>query len=239
MYPILARLPHAFLYSYTAVLALAVLGVVAWSAWRATPAVAGWFEAWLAIMLGAVLGGRLAFILGNLAYFAENTAAVWRVGQGGLGLLGAGWGGWLGLWLWARWHKRPWQAYLDFWTMPLLGLYGAGWLACYLHGLAYGRPAPTRHWLTAHLPDNFGVYDERYAVQLWGMGFVLLWGGVAWWWPRWRRGGVLAAVALFHAGHTLWRGDPMPLWGGYRADMWLALATAVVIAFYDTTRARG
>jgi phosphatidylglycerol---prolipoprotein diacylglyceryl transferase len=228
MYPILARLPNAFLYSYTAVFALALLGTAAWNAWRATPALAGWWDGLLAAVAGGLMGGRVAFVLGNWDYFAENSAVIWRMGQGGLGYFGVVYGALVGLWLWGWWHKRPLTPYLDFWAIPLLLLHAAGWLACYLHGLAYGRSAPLAAWYTAVLPDNFGVVDVRYPVQLWGIALYVLAVLATYLWPPMRHWGYSLAVAtLLHALLTLWRGDPMPIWLGYRADMWLGLGTAV------------
>ena len=228
MYPILTRLPYAFLYSYTAVLGLGVLGVVAWSWWRARPEVAGWLDGLLAAGVGAILGGRVAFVLGNLGYFAENNTAVWRIGQGGLGYYGALGGGLLALGMWCWWGKRPLTPYLDFWAMPLILLHAAGWGACYLEGCAYGR-ATWQAWYTAALPDAFGVWAVRYPVQVWGVGLCLLVWGVVWWRKRRPSGWEsLAAINLIHSALTFWRGDPMPLWGDYRADMVLGLGAGLL-----------
>ncbi|MBK8434429.1 MAG: hypothetical protein IPL28_25445 [Chloroflexi bacterium] len=72
MYPILTRLPYAFLYSYTAVLGLGVLGVVAWSWWQARPELAGWLDGLLAAGAGGDFGRPCRFRAGESWLFCRE-----------------------------------------------------------------------------------------------------------------------------------------------------------------------
>jgi phosphatidylglycerol:prolipoprotein diacylglycerol transferase len=95
---------------------------------------------------------------------------------------------------------------LDVLTPGAALLAGCAWLGCLLNGCAYGietYPGQGLLWaLSLELPDLYGIWAPRVAVQLLGAG----WGGVA-----------LAAVIL--AGRR-------PRFEGLVFPLWLALYTA-------------
>lgn len=234
MYPILARFRWGFLYSYTAVWVITLLlalGQTAWLNRQPHFQLPRWLDAVLAAVAGALLGGRLGFVLANLAYFQVHPDEAWQVWRGGYEFGGALLGAGLGFALWAWWLKptRPWMSYADLLSPALALCYAGGWLACGLEGCGYGQTA-FLGWATADLPDSFGVYAVRYPTQWWGLGAgLLLWLGSSWLALRAMRPGFLFWLTLLllnvlHCLITLWRGD---VWLG---EQIVALGTAVVAA---------
>lgn len=224
MFPILARYGSTFVYSYTVVLAAGVLAAAALTARLARDGgPQEWFDALLAILLGAILGGRAGFVAGQWAYYQDHLGEIWRIGQGGLAYHAALLGGLLALLLWTTLKGRDFYAYGAL-AMPGTAVVTAfGWAACWLEGCAYGRetlPGP----LSAEIADEFGVLAVRYQTQLLGLLLALLVLAVL----LWLRPRVSAAVlfwcgvGLLGAAHLLpglWRGDPLPASTGLRIDV--------------------
>jgi prolipoprotein diacylglyceryltransferase len=151
-----------------------------------------------------------------------------------------------------------WRDLLDA-IAPGLALGGAfGWLGCLLTGAGYGAEAagygPPLSWLTADLPDIYGVYRIRFLAQALMMGWSLaLWGILA----RLRtssfagrrlclpRGGAFVAYLLLYALGNLCvmflRGD-----GTWRSGLWLSqwadivqASAAIGLGAYTWTRQDG
>lgn len=231
MYPILGRLPNILVYSYTVVWGVTILlaaGLMVWQS-RKQPQLNGWFDGLLAILVGAIIGGRVGFIWANQSYFVEHPHEITEIFAGGLLYHGALGGGLLCFWLWTYLTKRPFARYATLLTPALLVAHTAGWLACLLEGCAYGR-ATFLNWYTADLPDSYGVYAIRYPTQFMGMMLCLLltiailrWGpanGRRFWLA-------LAGLNVIHGLITFWRGDTMPLIGSIRSDLFLAAVVSV------------
>lgn len=226
MYPILARYGGIFIYSYTVVLGLGVLVALLLTARLArASALTGWFDGALALFLGALLGGRMGFVVGQWAYYRENLQELWSFNQGGLSYHAAVLGGLLLLWAWARRGGRDFYAYAALYLpgLAMLGMFG--WAACWLDGCAYGRVTILGPF-AADLPDEFGVFAVRYQTQLLGLFLsALILALLLWLRPRlspevlfWAGLGLLAAAQLLPA---LWRGDPVYLPAGRRLDYYL------------------
>lgn len=228
MFPILWRTEWGFVYTFTVLMGVAVLGSLWWVARRSKLRPAHLLEGATALFVGSIIGGRLSFVIGNLPYYAENLAESWRWWRGGLGYFGVLWGGLLVGWLWSRWRKPSLLPHLPLLTLPLITLHAAGWLACLLDGCAYGAPT-TLAWYTVDWPDSYGVWGVRYPVQLLGLGVALLTFLLAW---RLRQSPAtfwLAAILLLlgHSGLTLLRGDQIPLLAGWRLDTLAGVASVL------------
>ena len=229
MVPILGRYGPFFLYSYAVVVALGLLaayGLVAWQARRLS--LAGWLDAGLAGLIGAIAGGRLLFVLANWDYFQLHTAEALQVWLGGLSYFGVLLGAILALLLWCRWRKRPFLAYADLYA-PAVALLGAfGWLACWLEGCAYGRET-SLHPFSAPLPDTFGVVFVRYQTQLLGLVASALIFLVVW---RFRRR--LFLGQLFWLTLLLMSATRVPT-GLFRGDLNSALVPFSIATIADLT----
>ena len=238
MYPILGRYGSFFLYSYTVCFGVALL--LSWLWLRRRTINENNTLALLAVSIIALLVGRAAFIFANWDYYADRSAEIWLLGQGGLAaqpilmtlLLG------LGLYFWLTKQKPFWGAL----AIPLTIFYMSGWLACYLEGCAYGLET-TLHPLAADLPDNFGVFALRYQTQLIGFTGATLTFLAAIYCERrvgdhprcfWR---LLAILLLQQLAILFWRADPVPHWLGWRADGWLILLTLFLTLPYLLKRA--
>jgi len=233
MYPILTRLPYAFLYSYTVVLSLGILvGLVLVARHFGKRNDFVWLDGTLLSLAGAFIGGRAGFVLINWAYYQERPSEVWQLWQGGLSFYGALVGGVLVLWLWGRWQRRPFARYAHLFAPAVAVVNSFGWAACYLEGCAYGAETVIGP-LAADLPDTFGVFALRYQTQL--IGFLLslpLVGLSLWLQRRWMDGrpfwATILGIALIQFLLTFLRGDVIPQLAGIRLDTILAGLVAII-----------
>ncbi|MFQ5421379.1 MAG: prolipoprotein diacylglyceryl transferase family protein [Anaerolineae bacterium] len=212
MAPIAGRLGPLVFYSFTAVLATGILlgfGLAAIINKRRP--IPGWPDALLAGLALALLAGRAGFVWFRWDYYGARPFQIIQFWQGGLSYHGALLGGLAGVWWWGR--RQGWSltdtAALTAPLLPLLS--GMGWLACWLAGCAYGRPAPLG-WLTADLPDEFGLYAVRTQTQLLGMAaalliFFWLWRRRKQWPPLRQFVFALGGLSLAHGGIGFLRGD--------------------------------
>jgi phosphatidylglycerol---prolipoprotein diacylglyceryl transferase len=236
MVPILGRIGPHLLYSYTVFMGLGVLAGLLFTAWQArSRPLPGWPDAYLAALVGGLVGGRLGYMAAHWDYFGERPFILWwRFWQGGYAYHGALLGGLLGLWLWCAWGKRPFGQTADLFA-PALALGSAfGWLACWLAACAYGRETTLGLFALA-APDEYGVFAVRYGTQLAGLVWSLLVFASAW--ALARKGGgngrlfwfTLALLSLGRALISLWRGDPSPDINDWRLDT-LIDSTLVLIS---------
>lgn len=129
------------------------------------------------VVIGGILGGRIAYVLANWSAFSEDRVGVFRIWEGGLSFHGAVLGGLLVMLLFAYFHQRD-ERPLSFWQLADLMTLGLalgiafGWAACLLGGCAYG--ALGEGFGYAILPDLYGVEASRFATQAVGLGYSLL-----------------------------------------------------------------
>lgn len=222
VYPILARTRFFFIYSYTAVIILALL-LTLFIMWRRahSSTVTDWFNGVLFALAGAVIGGKLTFILTQTGYYAERPSELGTPWPIGLTYHGVWAGGLVGVWLYGRFTPNSASTWLSLLAPALPLLFTFGWLACWLEGCAFGAET-TFGWLSANLPDHLGVFAVRYRTQLLGIISGLLIGLWAW-----RRGmgrdgrlfwSLTAQFSLAHGIITLLRGDTVLTFGKIRID---------------------
>jgi prolipoprotein diacylglyceryltransferase len=181
----------------------------------------------MAALVVGVAGGRVGYVLGHLAYYRQHPGEVARFWLGGLSWHGALAGTVLALLV------ASWLLGLRFWRLademalvaPLIG--ATGWLGCLAVACAYGRAGAGPGWLQADLPDLYGVWALRPNVQLLAAGWSLLPAPLLVVAHRRGRDGLAAGLwlALTGAGLALvspLRGDSIPLWAGWRLDLWLS-----------------
>jgi len=236
MVPILFRVGSYTVYSYTVLL---VLGLAAgtWRAYRAAqkrllqPGVVLDGEFW--VLIGGVLGARVGYVLAHWAYFRSHIDRALDIRGGGLSWHGALLGAGLSFFVWTVVRRRAgempdWRAILDA-AAPGIALGAAsGWAGCLLTGACYGTEAvgyaPPLSWLTARLPDIYGVDSVRFLTQpLMLVCCLALWGALEWLSrhpariPGMRFAGMLLLYALADLGVGFLRGD-----GTWRYGLWLA-----------------
>ena len=194
-------------------------------------------------LLGGLLGGRFAYVLANWAYYVDHLAKAIALQEGGLAWHGALFGGAATLIVWygVRSRTSPMPDWRDLLQViaPGTALGSAfGWLGCLLTGCAYGAEAsgypPPLSWLTADLPDIYGVESVRFLTQpLMIACCLVLW--LALWALRRRlpRGLSFALYLLLYGladfGVTSLRGDGTWRWGLWLSQ-WAAIAESCIAA---------
>lgn len=186
MYPIVGRYGPYFLYSYMLVAGIGYLLALVLTAYLARQRrLTGWLDGVLWATVAALLAGRLAFVLLNIAYFAEHPSETWRLWLGGLNHHAALGAGLLAYWIWTRATGRSFAAYAGLIAPGLALLSSALWTACWFEGCAYGEES-VPGLFTADRPDGFGVFAVRYRVQeagallSVGIAAIALWLGRRW-----------------------------------------------------------
>ncbi len=124
-----------------------------------------WLDAALLVLLGALLGARLGYVLVHLPYYALHPAEMLALRAGGLSGGGAAVGWALGLLFSALIHRVSVLRLAD-WLYPLLPpLAVAGYLASWLAGVAYGPELPVDTWWGILAPDESGLLAPRWPLQ--------------------------------------------------------------------------
>ena len=104
----------------------------------------------VAVVPGAVIGGRAGYVLMHLDYYTANTTAIADPGQGSMELALAIVGGVLSGAYVASLLGAPIDRWLRTVALPLLFVLGAGKLAMVLGGVGQGQPSGLP-WATAYL----------------------------------------------------------------------------------------
>jgi phosphatidylglycerol---prolipoprotein diacylglyceryl transferase len=193
MDPICFHVGDRPIYWYGVMMALAFLaGIWHWN-WlgRRTGrdvSLAGDLAFWL--MLGGILGARVAYVISNFDYYRAAPQEIIRIDQGGLIFYGGFIGGLLTFFAFAKWRKIPALDLADF-TLTALPLgHALGRVGCFLNGCCGGCPAPHPSLLTGGL--------AHYPVQLYeaflNLGVYAL---LTWFYLQRRRGRAGSVVALY------------------------------------------
>jgi prolipoprotein diacylglyceryltransferase len=219
------------IYAFSLMLAFgAVLGLV-WSMRGVVPIRKrlARFEAGLWALLGALLGGRAAYVALNWTYFQDHPLHIPQIQLGGLSGPGALTGGFLALGIVALFRRQSLPRLADA-LLPLAVIMTvAVWLGCWLDGSAYGWPLSA--WWAIPTRDQWSVISPRWPLQLFGAlaSLALLWllerfaRRFEW------RPGVLAAMGVLGLSTILFllsflRADVALIWRGLRLEAWGALA---------------
>jgi phosphatidylglycerol:prolipoprotein diacylglycerol transferase len=222
---------------YAIIVGIGAAAGLAWVARRAPhPEATAWVAAGMWVLLGALVGGRAAFVAANWLYFHTHLLEAPQIWLGGLFWPGALVGALFVLALLRLTHRLP-ASYLAEGFLPLaLLVVIAGWLGCWQAGCAYGQAAPSAWWALP-APDEWGEWARRVPLQPAGAVLTLGWFGlveVAC--ARLRRPGLAASLALFGLGAILLglsflRADPLPVLRGWKLDTWASLGTLVLAIF--------
>jgi phosphatidylglycerol:prolipoprotein diacylglycerol transferase len=226
------------IYAYPLIVGLGVSFGLAWVAWKA-PAKASLLRvnAGLWVLLGGLIGGRIAFVVINWRYYAANPLETLQVFQGGLAWPGVLAGALLTLAGFSALTRQSLGKLADG-LIPLAAtLVIAAWLGCWLEGCAYGPV--TSGWWGLPASDEWGKITLRFPTQL--LGAVL---ALATFWlleygpdildrgdenvPGHTAGLGLVMLALEIFGLSFLRADPALYWAGMRLDAWAALGFALV-----------
>jgi len=203
LYPVLFRLGSFTVTGYAALVDVGLLSgavVACLAARRRGLGAARVLDAALVAALGGLIGGRVVYVVAHWAYYGDHVRRALRLWDGGLAWHGALAGGLVAVLAYCAIRRIPLRQALDVLTPGAATLAVCAWLGCLLNGCAYGLetyPGQGLLWtLSLELPDLYGIWAPRVAVQLLGAG----WSAIA-----------LAAVVI--AGRRArFEGLAFPLW---------------------------
>ncbi len=204
----------------------------------------------VAVVPGAVIGGRAGYVLMHLDYYSANTTAIADPGQGSMELALAIVGGMLSGAYVASLLGAPFDRWLRSTALPLLLVLGAGKLAMMLGGAGQGQPSGLP-WSTAYAgagpwgslaPDVASHPSQAYEGILTLVILAVLSVGLAVGAIRARDGrlflGAVAAWAVGRAAVSLtWRDDVAV--AGLSVGGLIALVVALGFAAVLVLRSRG
>jgi prolipoprotein diacylglyceryltransferase len=187
------------------------------------------FEAGFLVLLGALLGARLAFAALHSAYFSRHPSEILQVWLGGLSWPGAVLGGLIVVLLIFIVWKIPLARLLDALAPLVPPLAVAVWLGCWQAGSGYGVQAPLDAWWGVPTPDESGLALPRFPLQLVAATTLLLYYFLLdlttqnLVYPGQKAALVLFGLALNLLVFSFFQADPLPIWNGLRWDTWAAL----------------
>jgi len=185
VYPILIQLGSFQLRTYGVIVALSFLLALWLSAREAKrkgldPALIQDFAFYA--FLGGIAGARIYFVVfSDPAYFLDNPWEILAVWHGGLGIIGAFFGGLLTALWYCRKKKLPFWRLADVLAPGIILGQAAGILACLATGDSYGRPTDFPWAITytdprAMAPRNIAFHPvEFYEMAAYFLVFLIVW----------------------------------------------------------------
>jgi phosphatidylglycerol:prolipoprotein diacylglycerol transferase len=206
---------------------------------RREPSFAADLAFWL--MLGGIVGGRLAYVISEFGHFRAAPAEIWRVDQGGLIYYGGVLGGLIAMALFAWRRHLPVRGLMDFVATALPLGHAFGRVGCFLNGCCQGVAAATP-W---GIRDADGV--SRLPVQLVEAAFNAVLYLVLLRFYRHRPAPATGRVAALYfmtypVGRFLLeflRGDARMQWGGLTVAQWISAGLVATGAILWATARRG
>jgi prolipoprotein diacylglyceryl transferase len=163
------------IYSYPAMLYVGLLAGVfagAWAAQRSGMSADRFVIAVTLLLIPALAGSRLYFVLTRWDLYRHDPARIWRRTEGGMSMYG---GFILAVPLSVpllRLLGLPFGAFWDAAALTILLGMAFTRIGCFLNGCCGGRPSEA--WFALSLPDHHGNWQRRIPTQLMEMAFALL-----------------------------------------------------------------
>jgi prolipoprotein diacylglyceryltransferase len=181
------------------------------------------------VLMGALVGGRIAYVAVHWEYFRKHVLEIPQVWLGGLAWPGAVIGGGLVIVLVAWIVGIPLGSLVDGMLPLLASLSVAVWLGCMFIGCAYGPEVD--YWWGLSIRDQWGIWKQRLPLQLIAiiLTVTLFWGIER---LRHSKRGLIPGMAaclgvggisLILLGGSILRVDPYPQYNGLRLETWAAL----------------
>ena len=186
MYPILLQLGSFQLRTYGVIVALSFL-LALWLSTREAkrkgvdPALIQDFAFYA--LFGGIAGARIYFVVfSDPAYFLDRPWEILAVWHGGLGIIGALFGGLLTALWYCRKKNLPFWRLADILAPGIILGQAVGILACLATGDSYGKPTDLAWAITytdprAMAPRNVALHPvEFYEMAAYFLVFLLVWG---------------------------------------------------------------
>src|SRR5665648_413968 len=141
MYRILFTIGSFSIYSYGLMIALALVVAILFAMREAKKSGEDperILDLSLYVILGALIGGRLAYVLQYLDYYLKNPIKILYFRQGGLSFLGGFLVAYFLCWLYVKRTKISFWKYADIAAPSIAIGIGIGRIGCFLNGCCYG-----------------------------------------------------------------------------------------------------
>jgi len=185
MYPILYKLGPINIYTYGFFLALAFLFAILVSgqeARRQGLPVGRFYDLCFYIILAALIGSRLLYVIVNLGFFLQNPLKIFSLWEGGLVFHGGLIAAVATAFIFMRRHGLPWRSTFDALAVGMpLGV-ALGRMGCFMAGCCFGRPTDLPWGVTFTNPDTLcplrvplhpaQLYEALLSLGIFG---VMLW----------------------------------------------------------------
>lgn len=185
MYPILYKFGPINLYTYGFFLAVAFLAailVAGKEARRLGLPVGRFYDLCFYIILAAIIGSRLLYVIVNLGFFLENPVKIFSLWEGGLVFHGGLIAAVATAFFFMRRHGMPWRTTFDALAvgMPLGQFFGR--IGCFMAGCCFGAPTDLPWAVTFTDPNTLcPLREPLHPAQLYesflslGVFGVMLW----------------------------------------------------------------
>ena len=217
-------------YWFGIMMALAFLSAVVHLSWLGkkegrAPGFASDLSFW--IIVGGVVGARLAYVIANWSDFSANPISLFRIDQGGLIYYGGLLGSVLSGLLFAQLKKEPKWALADFTITSIPFAHMMGRIGCFVNGCCYGRETDVPWSILVHSTHRHPapIYEALFNLGLYGV--------LVWFYLRKPRAGRVVALylILYPIGRFIvefFRGDDRQTWLG------LHLAQSISVGLFLT-----
>ena len=120
------------------------------------------------IIIGGVLGARIAYIMANWSDFSGNLISIFRIDQGGLIYYGGLVGSVVSGLLFAHLKKEPKWALADFTITSIPLAHMLGRVGCFVNGCCYGREADVPWSVMVHAAERHPapMYEALFNIAL-------------------------------------------------------------------------
>ncbi len=242
MYPILIDLGPVRLYTYGLFLALGFITAI-WLAGREAKRLglppARFYDLCLYIIIAAIIGSRLLYVILEYPYFLTHPGHVFFLWKGGLVFHGGLVAAFLTAFFYMRRHQLPWRTTFDALAVGMPVGQALGRVGCFMAGCCYGSPSDLP-WAVrfTHAESLCPIKDALHPSQLYEALLLLPVFGVLYH-LRTRKSyegqllltyfclaGTVRFLVEFVRSPLDYRG-PM-FWGGYPATQVFALTVALV-----------
>lgn len=234
MDPVCFHIGSKPVYWYGIFVALGFLaGVVHWSRRERKAGLPEGFASELAIwiMVGGILGARIAYVAANIEEYAAHPLSVLRIDQGGLIYYGGLIGGTLAVLLLA-WRRRIDRWVLGDFVIGALPLgHAFGRIGCFINVCCYGcvTTSPLGVWTVVRDAGDTPKGAFRHPAQLYESGANLAVYALLLWWQRRERpaGSTVALYLLTYPVSRFFveflRGDERAHWAGLNVAQWTSI----------------
>ena len=205
MYPILYKIGPIHLYTYGFFLALGFLTailVAGREARRVGLPEGHFYDLCFYIILAAIVGSRLLFVMVDPVPFLQNPLRIFAVWEGGLVFHGGMIAALVTAFFLMRRHKMPWRPTFDSLAvgMPLGVAFGR--IGCFMAGCCFGKPTDLPWGVSFTHPESLcPIQEPLHPTQLYEALLSLMVFGVVFWLRKRKRfDGQVLATYFFLAG---------------------------------------